>query len=92
METVRFELTHPKELIYSQPQLSHFAVSPNFYGRGTENRTLVNRLKAYYFATKLYLQTLPLLSVICLFVNKVANSDKRITVISGSVPRTVGPA
>jgi len=33
-----------------------------------------------------------LLSVICLFVNKVANSDKRITVISGSVPRTVGPA
>ena len=27
------------------------------YGRGTENRTLVNRLKAYYFTTKLYLQT-----------------------------------
>ena len=28
-----------------------------FFGRGTENRTLVNRLKAYYFATKLYLHT-----------------------------------
>ena len=25
------------------------------YGRGTENRTLINRLKAYYFAVKLYL-------------------------------------
>ena len=24
------------------------------YGRGTENRTLINRLKAYYFAVKLY--------------------------------------
>ena len=24
------------------------------FGRGTENRTLVNRLKAYYFTTKLY--------------------------------------
>ena len=23
------------------------------YGRGTENRTLINRLKAYYFAVKL---------------------------------------
>ena len=26
------------------------------YGRGTENRTLINRLKAYYFAVKLYPQ------------------------------------
>ena len=24
------------------------------YGRGTENRTLINRLKAYYFTVKLY--------------------------------------
>ena len=24
------------------------------YGRGTGNRTLINRLKAYYFAVKLY--------------------------------------
>jgi hypothetical protein len=28
----------------------------------------------------------------CLFVNKGASSDKRIAVILGSVPRTVGPA
>ena len=28
------------------------------YGRGTENRTLINRLKAYYFAVKLYPQHL----------------------------------
>ena len=56
VETVRFEPTHPKEQIYSLPQLSHFAVSPNSYGRGTENWTPVNRLKAYYFATKLYPQ------------------------------------
>ena len=29
----------------------------HIFGRGTENRTLVNRLKAYYFTTKLYLHT-----------------------------------
>jgi hypothetical protein len=28
----------------------------------------------------------------CRFVNNVANTDKRIAVISGSIPRTVGPA
>ena len=30
-------------------------------------------------------------SVIHQFVNSVANTDKRIAVISGPVPRTVGP-
>ena len=29
------------------------------YGRGTENRTLINRLKAYYFTVKLYLHMVP---------------------------------
>jgi hypothetical protein len=33
----------------------------------------------------------PLISAICQFVFRTANPDKRITVISGPVPRTVRP-
>jgi hypothetical protein len=35
---------------------------------------------------------LPYQSVICQFVNNVASTHKRITVISGPIPRTVRPA
>ena len=36
------------------PQWSMTRPNVFLYGRGTENRTLINRLKAYYFTVKLY--------------------------------------
>ena len=36
------------------PRPAPSSLSVLLYGRGTGNRTLINRLKAYYFTTKLY--------------------------------------
>jgi hypothetical protein len=45
----RFPRRWPFLVLQLRLELSVF-----LYGRGTENRTLINRLKAYYFAVKLY--------------------------------------
>ena len=54
MESQGFEPRMPEATDLQSAEVTNASRSPIF-GRGTENRTLVNRLKAYYFATKLYL-------------------------------------
>ena len=44
-------------LSFTARSADHYTIDTTEFGRGTENRTLVNRLKAYYFTTKLYPQT-----------------------------------
>ena len=58
------------------------------YGRGTENRTLINRLKAYYFAVKLYphmfgnLVTVHLDSPLkCVYCTRILNSGQLFNVV-----------
>jgi hypothetical protein len=56
IETHSFTAATLEVLPLHRLSVSARSLSVFLYGRGTENRTLVNRLKAYYFTTKLYPQ------------------------------------
>ena len=64
---LRFELRRRKDNGFTvRPRYRYGTRHPkNLHGAGTENRTLVNRLKAYYFTTKLYPQIYHLLVLLC---------------------------